>query len=195
MQSKTFNDGLFNWVVNEPLITEGNYYSQLLGGTVYPGPKIIFFYGGIFSQWAPGSFHCNLINHRVNCAEQAMMLFKAKTFGDTESFDRIASTNDPSEQKHYGRMVSNFNAKLWDKVKFDAVCSINYDKFTTHLPWRELLLLTHPYQLVEASPTDRIWGIGMSEQNPDILDASRWGQNLLGRAIIDTRNKIIGELK
>lgn len=195
MQSKSSDQGSFNWAIIEPPIDKKNYYSQLLHAVIYPGPKIIFFYGGIFSQWAAGSFHCNLINERVVCAEQAMMLFKAKTFKDNESYDKIASTDNPAEHKRYGREVKNFDPIVWDSLKFNAVCSINYDKFATISEWRELLLLTDPYQLAEASPTDNIWGIGMSKQNPDILDTSKWGQNLLGKAIMHTRNTLIKELK
>lgn len=137
------------------------YYSQLLNSTVYPNNQKIFFYGGIFSQWAECKFFCTALKLYVNCAEQAMMLHKAKFFNDDEKFNAILASDNPRVQKSIGRSVNNFNKDEWEMVAFDFVKNINKDKFGQNQAWKELLFLTHPYQLVEASPTDRIWGIGM----------------------------------
>ena len=171
------------------------YNSQLLGATVYPNQQTMFFYSGVFSQWTECSFECSLLGITVSCAEQAMMLYKAHFFKDKEIFDQILHANHPREQKRLGRLVRNFNPEQWDSVKFGAVCSINYDKFNQNKGWKELLLLSHPYQLVEASPTDRIWGIGKDVESPDLWITEQWGQNLLGKALVNVRNKIINKLE
>lgn len=168
-----------------------HYYSNLLGSIIYPKEKIILFYGGIFSQWADCDFYSSTTNETVNCAEQAMMLNKAKTFNDTEIYYQILKRDNPRDQKALGRRVENFDKKVWDSVSYKLVVQNNYDKFSQNAAWRELLLLTDPYELVEASPTDLIWGIGMSKDNPDILNRSIWGKNLLGKAIMEVREQMI----
>ena len=170
------------------------YQSQLLGATVYPDEEIIFFYHGFMSQWAQAVFHCNLINEDVNCAEQAMMLFKAKLFGDSEIYQAILNTSNPREQKALGRQVKGYNETQWKVVRLDAVTQINFDKFDQCKAWGELLMLTDPYELVEASPVDRIWGIGMGEDNPVLLQRLLWGENLLGVALTRVRDQIIRKL-
>jgi ribA/ribD-fused uncharacterized protein len=167
------------------------YKSELLGATVYPELDVIFFYGGIFSQWAECKFHCTALNLEVNCAEQAMMLHKAKFFKDQEIYDAILATDHPRDQKALGRMVKNFDPMAWETVAFNYVKDINVDKFGQNKGWKELLFLTDPYHLVEASPTDRIWGIGMGEDNPDILNDTKWGRNLLGEAIVQARVELM----
>jgi ribA/ribD-fused uncharacterized protein len=176
------------------------YYSELLGATVYTDTtghdiagKYVFFYGGIFSQWAACDFIHTQLNVRVNCAEQAMMLSKAKTFNDMERYECILKSENPRAQKAMGRNIQNYDEKIWSEVRYNIVKQVNYDKFTQNKGWKELLLLTDPYLLVEASPTDRIWGIGMGEDNPDLLKIGNWGQNLLGMAITEVRNMIINE--
>jgi len=106
------------------------YYSELLGATVYPNKKIIFFYGGIFSQWADCRFHSHLVGEDVNCAEQAMMLFKAKVFNDHEAYEHIKNTDHPRNQKAIGRMIKNFDVQQWEAVALGAVTKINFDKFS-----------------------------------------------------------------
>ena len=171
------------------------YNSHLLGATVYPEHKTILFYGGIFSQWAEADFNIQIGDHfyKVNCAEQAMMLKKAEISGDEETFDRIRKATHPSEQKKLGRMVKNFNPEYWSQISLDWVTRVNVEKFSQNAAWRELLLLTDPYELVEASPTDRIWGIGYGEENPIVFEEKdKWGQNLLGVALMTTRDVLLG---
>jgi len=169
------------------------YKSELLGATVYPERRQIYFYGGIFSQWADCSFYSNTVEEHVNCAEQAMMLLKACVFDDPETYDQILATKHPRDQKAMGRKVKNFDKDKWDTVNYAGVVSINYDKFSQNAAWKELLLLTDPYEFIEASPYDKIWGIGMGVDNLDLLDEKKWGQNLLGKAITRARNKILKE--
>jgi ribA/ribD-fused uncharacterized protein len=167
------------------------YKSELLGATIYPKENLLFFYGGIFSQWASGQFHCYHLKTDVNCAEQAMMLSKAKTFNDMDAYERILLADHPRDQKFIGRNVQNYNEKIWSEVRYKFVLDINRDKFTQAKAWKELLLLTHPYLLVEASPSDKIWGIGLGEDNENVLKREIWGLNLLGKAITEVREELI----
>lgn len=173
---------------SEPLY----YVNEVLGGVhIYPMERLLFFYGGIFSQWAECRIRCSwLDNYIVNCAEQAMMLSKAKFFNDDEIYNEICMTNSPSRQKMLGRMVKGFDQEKWDEVKRDFVENINYAKFSQNGAWGDLLMLTDDLELVEASPTDRIWGIGMSVDNPDLMKRELWGENLLGRAIMNSRDNL-----
>jgi hypothetical protein len=160
--------------------------------------KRIYFWGGIFSQWAM----CNITwispgnhNYIFNCAEQAMMYRKALTFNDDVAAEKVLMANDPRDQKAIGRTIKNYSDEVWDKVKFDIVVENNYLKFSQNPAWKELLIFTNGYELVEASPYDKVWGVGLGEDNPDVLDKSKWqGQNLLGEAIEDARYQIIDEL-
>jgi len=167
------------------------YDSELLGARVYPNREEVYFYGGIFSQWAECTFFSNVVQEEVNCAEQAMMLLKAMTFNDCEAYDQIKLTDDPRKQKAIGRQIQDFDQERWDQINYAGVISINRDKFSQNKAWNELLLLTDPYDFIEASPYDKIWGIGMGIDNPKLLNVDKWGQNLLGKAITRARNEII----
>jgi ribA/ribD-fused uncharacterized protein len=171
------------------------YKSHLLGGTMDLENKRIYFYGGIFSQWATCKFTDPDINKTFNCAEQAMMYYKAMTFQDGEAMRTVLSESNPSRQKAIGRTIRGYDDEIWNEVKFDIVTRNNLLKFTQNPGWKELLIFTDGYELVEASPYDKIWGVGLGEDNPDILDKSKWqGENLLGKAIIDAREWIIRDL-
>jgi len=175
-------------------MTRRKYISDIFGATVFPNEKIIAFYGGICSQWASCEFTCHelLPDIKLNCAEQGMMLMKAKEFGDDEAFAQILAADHPSKQKAIGRMVQNFDPDRWDEVGLDYVTKINVSKFSQNFAWNEALKLVPDFTFVEASPVDRIWGVGMSESNPDICDPSKWdGKNLLGVAIMNARDHII----
>jgi len=120
--------------------------------------------------------------------EQYMMAKKAKLFNDEKVYDMIMSEEYPSEQKRLGKMVSNFNQVVWDKHKFDIVVNANYLKFTQNEMLKESLSSTGDKTIVEASPYDTIWGIGLSCDDDKILDESNWqGENLLGKAIMKVR--------
>ena len=128
---------------------------------------------------------------RYYSCEQYMMAKKAKLFNDEKVYDMIMSIMNPSVQKELGRMVSNYNQDVWDKHKFDIVVNANYLKFTQDETLKELLLDTGDKTIVEASPYDTIWGIGLSCDDDKILDESNWqGENLLGKAIMKVRTRL-----
>jgi ribA/ribD-fused uncharacterized protein len=159
--------------------------------------KHVFFYGGVFSQWHKCSFKIktNITidwgGHTFNCAEQAMMYAKAKLFNDSEMMDKIMKADNPKTQKSFGRKVKNFDPFLWDREKTSIVVEINVAKFLSDRELTDALLKTGDRDFVEASPVDRIWGIGCSVENA-LDDKSNWrGQNLLGRCLNKARAGIL----
>lgn len=146
-----------------------------------------FFYGGIFSQFFPCTFTERGVTY--NSAEQYMMAQKALLFDDIKTYDKIMSLSNPSKIKALGRLVKNFNQEIWDKHKEYIVFNGNLLKFSQNKKLCKQLLATGDKEIVEASPTDTIWGIGLAETDPDIYDKSKWrGTNLLGKAIMKVRD-------
>ncbi len=156
--------------------------------------KYIFFFGSIYSQWADSLFK-EKINDKIivfNTAEQYMMYCKASLFHDVNIAMEILNTPSPREQKHLGRKVKNFDIEEWDRVKFDIVVRGNELKFGQNQDLYDELMATGDKIIVEASPTDRVWGIGLPEHAPaeTLTDESQWrGENLLGKAIMEVRNR------
>jgi len=151
--------------------------------------KYVFFWGEIFSQWFP----CNMTIDGIpyTSAEQYMMHQKAVYFKDNETAMKILMTDDPREQKSLGRKVRNFDESLWRIISFSIVYRGNYEKFTQNDYLKKELLSTGDRILVEASPYDTIWGIGLQENSPDNEDPKNWrGANLLGQAITIVKQEI-----
>lgn len=148
--------------------------------------EFTFFYGGTFSQWKCCSFVEDGI--KFNCAEQYMMYHKAKLFGDDRIAKQILELSNPKEQKKLGRLVKNFDEKIWDKHKYEIVKNGNILKFSQNPNLKKELLSTRTSILVEASPYDRVWGIGIGEMDPSRHNPKNWkGENLLGFALTEVR--------
>ena len=145
---------------------------------------------GCLSQWQKCKFIVDGVSY--NCAEQYMMAEKARIFGDEETRQRIMKEDSPDEIKQLGREVKGFDPDVWDQHKFDVVVKGNLAKFGQNETLLKFLLGTSSAILVEASPYDRVWGIGMKEDNKDAMDAEKWyGINLLGFALMVVRDKLI----
>jgi ribA/ribD-fused uncharacterized protein len=148
-----------------------------------------FFYGGPFSQWYPSNLMIDGVKY--NTAEQYMMAMKARHFGDEDAYTRIMNAKYPEQQKAIGRQVKNFNADSWNAVSRDYVYKANLEKFSSDASLKAYILATGEDEIVEASPTDRIWGIGLDEYDPLRLDKSNWrGTNWLGEVLMKVRNDI-----
>ena len=120
-----------------------------------------------------------------------MMAEKARLFGDKEVEKEIMNTSDPKLMKALGRKVRNFDPQVWDKVKYSIVLNGNYYKFTQNKEMMDFLLSTGDKILVEASPMDTIWGIGLSKDNEKSQNIAAWrGKNLLGFALMEVRDEI-----
>ena len=151
--------------------------------------KFTFFWSGVFSQWHPSPFQISGIWY--NCAEQYMMAEKAMIFRDKEMHRRIISAVDPADQKRYGRQVKNFNEEVWNKAARNVVFNGNHAKFTQNEDLKKILLATAGTTLVEASPEDTIWGIGLRKDDPRALNRETWlGTNWLGEILTKVRDSI-----
>lgn len=128
-------------------------------------------------------------------AEQYMMYKKAETFKDTKSMNKIMNCMTPAQCKSLGRKIEGFVDEEWDKVKFDIVVQGNYYKFSQSPSLKEFLLSTGLRPLVEASKSDKVWGIGMTEAEAKRCKPEDWkGQNLLGKALGKVREMLRSEL-
>jgi ribA/ribD-fused uncharacterized protein len=120
-----------------------------------------------------------------------MMSQKALLFNDIETNSKIMKENDPKQYKELGRQVKNFSPKIWDEKKFEIVVKGNLHKFSQNENLKQFLLSTKNKILAEASPYDKIWGIGMDANDKDILNQDKWkGENLLGKALMKVRDII-----
>lgn len=142
------------------------------------------------SQWHPSKLSCDGIVY--SCCEQWMMAEKARMFGDQDALDLILGTTAPSKQKSLGRSVKNFDPSVWDERCLGVVARGNMLKFEQNCSLGDKLLATGDRILAEASSSDRIWGIGLAEDNPDARSVSRWrGTNLLGEALMIVRRDLM----
>jgi hypothetical protein len=142
-----------------------------------------FFWGGPFSNWYPSKFSVDGVT--FNCGEQYMMYMKAITFEDHEIAKQIMKTDDPAKQKALGRLVKNYDDNYWSVIRFDLVKKGLIEKFKQNPELKKYLLDRKDKIIVEASPYDRIWGIGYDQYDPNILEQKdNWGQNLLGKVLM-----------
>lgn len=151
-----------------------------------------FFWSGPFSQWYESKFIKNGI--KFNTAEQYMMYNKATLFDDFDIAEKILKTNNPKIQKGLGRQVSNFNLDVWNQNAKRVVYEGNYCKFTQNPDLLQKLLSTEGTILVEASPFDSIWGIGLSEDVARITPPEQWkGTNWLGEVLTQLRDDLLSK--
>jgi ribA/ribD-fused uncharacterized protein len=157
-------------------------------------PNYIFFYGhgaklpkNYMSQWYMCKFSDYIYDY--NNTEQYMMLQKAILFNDIETADKIIHESDPKKVKAFGRQVKGFNQELWEVNREDIVFQGNILKFEqNHMIASKLLSYINP-TFVEASPYDKIWGIGFVESGA-LSKKHRWGLNLLGNALTKVYNEL-----
>lgn len=169
----------------------------------YSKEDFVFFFGhtdrqesGIekqcLSQWYPGTFVIGDIYY--NCAEQYMMAEKACAFGDEHIWHQIMAAYNPMIIKKLGRKIRNFNRYVWNIYSNEVVKAANLAKFTQNDRLKNYLLSTGDKILVEASPKDTIWGIGLSDDSQDAINPSRWpGENRLGFILMEVRDIIRGK--
>ena len=142
-----------------------------------------------FSQWYRCAFTVG--ENTFNCAEQYMMHGKALLFRDTETAAKILAADHPRDHKALGRKVTPFDDAAWKREREAIVRAGNHAKFTQNPALLELLLATKGTTLVEASPYDKIWGIGLAASDPRAQDPKQWkGQNLLGKILTELRDSI-----
>lgn len=172
-----------------------------LVGRNYSKDDFVFFWGHIdrdgrsakccLSQWygrpfvVDGKCYC--------CMEQYLMAEKARLFGDVETEAEIMSETGPMVIKKLGRRVKDYDDAVWTAVRQQVSVRGNYEKFSQNKDLKNYLLSTASRILVEASPKDAIWGIGLDEFSDDAVIPARWkGENLLGFALMAVRDMIAG---
>ncbi len=144
---------------------------------------------GCFSQWWPSPFTVDGVEYAT--AEHWMMAAKARLFGDADAELRAIEAAHPHEAKAAGRTVRGFDEAVWRRHRFGIVVEGGVHKFGQHPELRAYLLGTGDRVLVEASPRDRVWGIGMSAGHEAAADPERWrGLNLLGFALMEARRRL-----
>lgn len=144
------------------------------------------------SQWYKSSFKEGL--NVFNTAEQYMMYRKSIIFNDLDTAQDILNSNCPKEAKKLGRKVKGYNENVWASLRYDIVVQGNFLKFSQNLDLKEFLLSTGGNILVEASPVDCIWGVGMYMDDTRISDFRMWkGSNLLGYALMKARYLILND--
>ena len=149
--------------------------------------EIYAFWGGVCSNWYPADFTLEYDGKSItfNCTEQHMMWEKARLFGDEQTAKAILQVSDPKAQKALGRKVKGYDDEKWAAVRFDIVLKGNRAKFSQNPRLLEKFIeLTKGKTIVEASPYDRIWGIGLGPDDPRVHDRREWqGLNLLGKVL------------
>lgn len=160
--------------------------------------KFLFFWGHTnklneetgkfcFSQWFELPFIVDGIIYKT--AEHWMMANKALLFSDTKTYYKIINANKPGEVKELGRQVLGFDGPIWNANRYSIVVNGNIHKFNQHPKFADYLIKSDNRILVEASPTDTIWGIGLSQESEHINDPYYWrGLNLLGFALMEVRD-------
>jgi conserved hypothetical protein, ribA/ribD-fused len=158
--------------------------------------NVISFWGehnkfGEFSNFYPSEFKINVdnIDYKFNCSEQAFMFFKALFFSDEDVASEILKETNPKKIKALGRRVKNFNEQRWTNASYNIMKKVVLAKFNQDKHCKRLLLATGDSILVEASPYDKIWGVGV--RYPESSNPSNWkGKNQLGEILMTVREEL-----
>jgi ribA/ribD-fused uncharacterized protein len=166
-------------------------------------PKYLLFWGhrapvgggvgpGCLSQWWPAEFTVDGLVYPS--AEHFMMTAKALLSGDEEMAAQIREAPHPGAAKKLGRQVRGFQEQSWEAHRFDIVVTGNMAKFGQHPDLQAFLLGSGDRVLVEASPQDRIWGIGLAARDERAASPDQWlGLNLLGFALMEVRQRLCSQ--
>jgi hypothetical protein len=184
--------------MTEPIIRDRE---SLLAATRHGGsPKYIFFWGHtpkrgggvgkhVFSQWYEAPFTLDGVTYPT--AEHWMMAEKARLFGDGAALARVLAAGNPGAAKAVGREVRGFDDARWNAARWEIVVRGNLAKFGQNPDLGGYLATTGDRVLVEASPVDRIWGIGLAEDDARAQNPELWrGLNLLGFALMEVRARL-----
>jgi ribA/ribD-fused uncharacterized protein len=142
------------------------------------------------SQWFPAPFVVeDMLYHTT---EHWMMVHKAKLFKDADALSKMLTTPKPGTVKALGRTVKNFDKAVWDSHAYNIVAEGNYHKFSQNEAFKTFLVNTGNKVIVEASPRDFIWGIGLGQERKEAQDPNTWrGTNWLGFALMEARDRLL----
>lgn len=189
------------------LIIEIDNKDDLIGAFLYGERlKYVFFWGHTprhdqptpgkecMSQWYPAGFDVDGVHYPT--AEHFMMAKKAELFADDDALAKILAAESAAEAKKLGRTVLGFNGYIWNEHKFEIVTRASLEKFSQNPTLRDYLISTGDHVLVEASPQDKIWGIGLAQDHQNAEHPDLWpGQNLLGFALMRARMELMKQTK
>ena len=150
---------------------------------------------GFLSNFFPITFYIN--NIEFSCSEQAFMYYKCKYFEPTNEFllNSILQESNPRKIKLLGRKVKNFRESKWSQVKYIIMVKCIKAKFECNEKYKQKLIETYPCKLYEASPYDKIWGIGYDSITAKQVDPKYYGENLLGKALEEIRADFLAQNK
>jgi len=142
------------------------------------------------SNWFPAPFTIEGVTYPTS--EHHMMAQKAILFGDQDIFTQIVAADSPGKVKSLGRKVKNFSEDLWVSKRFEIVLEGNLAKFSQNPTLQTFLLSTKKRVIIEASPVDKVWGVGLAADDPKITNPTLWnGENLLGFVLMETRERLL----
>lgn len=153
----------------------------------------VYFWSGVFSNFWPAKIDAMIDNAFIEfkTSEHLFMALKAEFFQDEEIFEKILYVDDPQDAKKLGREIKNYDDLKWTDVRYECMLHACHLKFEQNSDLKKILLDTGDRILVEASPYDKIWGVGLREDDDTILDSLKWrGQNLLGNVLMDVRERL-----
>jgi ribA/ribD-fused uncharacterized protein len=155
----------------------------------------VYFVGDFLSNWYRCGFNMRLApscdEWEFNCSEQAFIAAKAMMFNDYEMLHQIMSARDPRKQKEYGRKVARFDFDRWLQVAYKHMYRACLAKFQQNKYLKDRLLETGNKIIVEAAWYDMVWGVGLREDDPLILDKANWtGTNWLGKTLMLVRERV-----
>ena len=157
--------------------------------------EYVFFYKDWLSNYQRTKFDVEWkgVKYTFTSTEQGFMYIKAITFGDNVTAQKILNTDDPNRCRKLGRQVKGYNDAEWAKIRYDVFYTLNWAKYNQDKKLQEKLLDPQfdGKKFVEASPIDKIWGIGYAEDNPNIeFTDMYWGKNYLGRILTNIRKRL-----
>ncbi|KAJ3408489.1 hypothetical protein HDV05_004966 [Chytridiales sp. JEL 0842] len=153
--------------------------------------KYVFFYTGEdhFSNFFPSRFTVH--NIQFSCGEQFIMFAKAKMFKDEEIANQILRETNPMKIKSLGRKVQGYDDSVWTARREDVTYVGLLEKYRQNDNLKQDILNTGLRELVEASKSDKVWGVGLHEDDPKIEDRANWkGLNILGKILMRVREEL-----
>lgn len=161
--------------------------------------KDIYFYGqknanGYMSNFYPCDFQ-DCYGFRFKNSEQYFMYAKCITFepDNRDMLMKIINEHSPAEVKKLGRQIKNYDERIWGEKRFNYMVHGLWFKFSQNEDIKQLLINTGNCNIYEASPRDKIWGIGMGEEKARTVSKETYGQNLLGKALMEVRKLLVDQ--
>ena len=148
-----------------------------------------YFWTNWLSNWKICKIVDPITKLEYDSTEQIYMWYKASFFNDAETRKQLEVKLTPKQAKDLGRVVKNYQDDLWECVRYGYMVYVNYLKYTQNAELKAKLLSTGNKVLAEASPYDKVWGVGFMAGDPLILNEANWtGRNLLGKSLMEVRN-------